>query len=964
MRFRPFRLVAAIVALGVSVPFAFAAPKRAAILNANPHNPSRYIVTLNGDVSDVEASTNDLVQSNGGQLKQLHRFLRAFTVELPESEALRIAADPRVKFVEQDSPIHANATQTSAPWGLDRIDQRDRPGDTTYVYNSTGAGVTAYIVDSGINTTHGDFGGRVTVGTDTVADGHNGVDCNGHGTHVAGTVGGTTYGVAKGVSLVSVRVLDCTGSGFVSGIITGVNWAIGNHTTGLAVMNVSVGADSPSQTFDDAITNAVADGIVVCVAAGNGTANDGVAIDTCGSSPGRTPNAITVSASDAIDVRGSFANFGTCVDIFAPGVSIVSDWYTSNSATATLSGTSMATPHVTGAAALYLQSNPLATPAAVAAGLVASASQNKLTSIGTGSPNRLLYTADIGTSSSCGTNGVTTTPGAAVAAVSPGGSVSSGAPAVANLPAGGVWQKTQRKDGETWTYTFQVAAKGAGAKPAAAPGDGSTISQPRALPINPELPVAISGRRETTSINGLPLTGDILQPRAVTAKDAPPTLDLHDLSTGASAAEGTTTVAIGSSLHVARLAVPASLAAAGQDGLGLTAVDATFRDLHADEEASSVRVFLRLKHPDPGHVTAWLAAGDRDVLLWDGANETSAAGDSIVVDRLFPRQLAGRSLHDRWTIYLSDSGASRTGVLEQAWIAITAAPHTAADATRGTATIDIVAQRAYMMTGASLSGVEVDPPAVAQTVYLYADFQIAGTGSATVSQRAMLDGSSFCSGSTMQPAGFYYVFCNSSWSPTAGSHTLQWDLDYLNTVVETNENNNSASKSFTPTAGGVDIFNERSYLMTGASLGGSEVNTPAVGQAVYLYADYSVNAGSAITVSQRALMDGTLYCSGSAFQNGGLYYVFCNSTWTATAGSHTLQWDLDYNNAVVETNEGNNSSSKTFTPSTGVDIAAQRAYLRTAPSLGGVEVDPPTVGQVVYLYGDYQVVGAVSPVTI
>ena len=247
----------------------------------------------------------------------------------------------------------------------------------------------AYIIDTGIRSTHSDFGGRATSGYDAI-DGGSADDCNGHGTHVAGTVGGTTYGVAKGVSLVAVRVLDCGGSGTTSGVIAGVNWVTSNHGAGQpAVANMSLGGGA-SSALDTAVSNSIADGVTYALAAGNSNAN------ACNSSPARTPNAITVGATTSSDARASFSNYGTCVDIFAPGSSITSAWYTSNTATNTISGTSMASPHVAGAAAVYLEANPSATPAQVASALIAAATTGKVTSPGTGSPNRLLYIAPPG----------------------------------------------------------------------------------------------------------------------------------------------------------------------------------------------------------------------------------------------------------------------------------------------------------------------------------------------------------------------------------------------------------------------------------------------------------------------------------------------------------------------------------------------------------------------------------------
>ncbi len=241
--------------------------------------------------------------------------------------------------------------------------------------------MTAYIIDTGIRPTVSDFGGRASIGTDTVGDGQNGVDCNGHGTHVAGTIGGTKYGVAKSVSLVAVRVLDCSGSGTWSGVIAGIDWVTAHHTAN-AVANMSLGGGA-SSAVDTAVANSVASGVTYAVAAGNSNA------DACTSSPARAPSAITVGATTSTDARASYSNFGTCVDLFAPGSGITSDWNTSDTATNTISGTSMATPHVVGSAALYLGDNKGSSPATVTTALLNAATPNKVTAAGAGSPNLL-----------------------------------------------------------------------------------------------------------------------------------------------------------------------------------------------------------------------------------------------------------------------------------------------------------------------------------------------------------------------------------------------------------------------------------------------------------------------------------------------------------------------------------------------------------------------------------------------
>jgi subtilisin family serine protease len=390
--------------LALSLPIAAATPPRI-ILNAGTNGPSRYIVALDDDVDDVSAAADALTQKHHGYLN--HRNLRAvhgFVAEMSASEAVAVLSEPGVKYVERDSmggggsvkePSALDIQLSPPAWGLDRIDQRDLPLNQTYIFNQTGNGVTVYVLDSGINASHNDFGGRVRSGFNFSASLPAG-DCNGHGTHVAGIVGGSAHGVAKDVSLVSLRVLDCQNRGFVSDMVAGISFAISDHQTGQpAVMNISIYTDAPSTSFDAAINAAIADGITVSVIAGNGTANNSVPTDACTISPARVSNAITVSATNILDGRASFANFGPCVDLFAPGEEIESDWYVSNTSVAVDSGTSMATPHVSGAAALYLQTHPTATPATVASALIAAASLNKVQNAGLSSPNRLLFTNEL-----------------------------------------------------------------------------------------------------------------------------------------------------------------------------------------------------------------------------------------------------------------------------------------------------------------------------------------------------------------------------------------------------------------------------------------------------------------------------------------------------------------------------------------------------------------------------------------
>ncbi len=325
--------------------------------------------------------------------------LTGFAAELNPGQLNALQNNPSVDYIEPDMRVTATATQSNATWGLDRIDQRALPLSGTFTYTPTGAGVNVYVIDTGIRLTHGDFGGRAVSGYDAV-DGGSADDCNGHGTHVAGTVGGAAYGVAKGAKLIAVRVLDCAGSGTNSGVIAGMDWVAQNHAKPAAA-NMSLGGGA-SQATDDAIQRMVNAGVTVVVAAGNENQN------ACNVSPARAVNAITVGSTTNTDARSSFSNFGSCLDLFAPGSNITSAWHTGDAATSTISGTSMASPHVAGVAALYLQGNPSATPATVTSAIVGSTTANKVTSAGTGSPNKLLFSG-LTAESGGGTGGTTYT---------------------------------------------------------------------------------------------------------------------------------------------------------------------------------------------------------------------------------------------------------------------------------------------------------------------------------------------------------------------------------------------------------------------------------------------------------------------------------------------------------------------------------------------------------------------------
>ncbi len=363
----------------------------------------QYIVVLNPQAASLagERSSAARVSTVAQTIATDHRVklvrtyqsaLRGFVVRADDAALAKLLADPRVAYVEEDGiakinaldvPEPIEAVQTGATWGIDRINQRGLPLDGTYSYTRSGAGVHMYVIDSGLRATHTQFAGRVGNGFTAIGDGNGTNDCNGHGTHVAGTVAGTTWGVAKSAIVHPVRVFGCSGGSAWSTIIAGVDWVAANRQLP-AVANMSLGGGG-NTSLDAAVENLINRGVTVVVAAGNDNG------DACAKSPARVRRALTIASTETNDARSSFSNYGSCVDLFAPGGSITSAWPASDTASSVLSGTSMASPHVAGSAALFLEANPSASPADVTFALVGKSTANVVVNPGPASPNLMLY---------------------------------------------------------------------------------------------------------------------------------------------------------------------------------------------------------------------------------------------------------------------------------------------------------------------------------------------------------------------------------------------------------------------------------------------------------------------------------------------------------------------------------------------------------------------------------------------
>ena len=376
------RIKAAPAALAFSLLLAL---NQGANLATAAESPSAEFIVVFEDKVSRTASNKIITDAGGEFIRGFARVFNGSVVFGKPAKMFALAKNPNVVLVEENLEVSITAIQNSPPWGLDRIDQQALPLSTTYDDGDfQGANTKSYVVDSGIDPSNIDFEGRVATGYDAVLDGRGSGDCHGHGTHVAGTIGSKTFGVAKKTNLIPVRVLDCDGSGLYSSVIAGLNWIAGNYRAGdAAVVNMSLGGPA-SSSLDEAVSNLISRGIPVVVAAGNDN------VDACDYSPARTPDAITVGATTTDDSRASYSNYGSCLDIFAPGTSIPSTWLGTNYYSI-ISGTSMAAPHVAGVIARFIGQYPGLTAAQVTKSIKTSSTKNVVTSLGTGSPNQLVY---------------------------------------------------------------------------------------------------------------------------------------------------------------------------------------------------------------------------------------------------------------------------------------------------------------------------------------------------------------------------------------------------------------------------------------------------------------------------------------------------------------------------------------------------------------------------------------------
>lgn len=605
-------VAAALLALSPSAP-AVAAPPEGTVhaLGGPTAIADSYIVVLKDSLKDssageeaVDRTARTLADRHGGRIAQVYRHaLSGFEVRLSLRQARRLAADPRVASVTQNHTVSAADIQTPAPsWGLDRIDQRNRPLDNAYAYPNVAPVVRAYVIDSGVRLTHREFTGRIRSGFDARDNDTDATDCYGHGTHVAGTIGGTTYGVAKNVEIVAVRVLDCEGRGTVAHVIGGVDWVTADHDPGEpAVANMSLNTVF-SEPLNQAVARSIADGITYAVSAGNDSG-----ADACATSPASVPEAITVAATGADDARTWYSNIGSCVDIFAPGTDITSAHLDSDTATRVASGTSMAAPHVTGAAALILADHPDYTPAQVTAELLADATPGAVVDPGPGTPNRLLYVDR-------------TAPSNDFALTA--------SPATATAPAGA-----------TATTTISAAVTAGGAQTVTLTAVG--------LP---------SGATATFSPAAIAGTGSSRLTISIGTRTAAGTYSVLVLGTGPDA-----TRAARFTLTVT--AVPGCVGVADTDAplsSGVVNVPITIAGC-AGNAARNSTIAVRIEHTAVNDLTLHLFAPDGSMYI---LMERTGAGTGPDLDYTFTHDLSSEVANGTWTLRVADVGPHGTGFFD------------------------------------------------------------------------------------------------------------------------------------------------------------------------------------------------------------------------------------------------------------------------------------------------------------
>lgn len=929
---------------------------------------------------EVLASLPEAEVRNPASLKRFE-YIPFMAMEVDARALQALEHNPRVVSIEADEAIPPALTQSTP---LVKATNAAAAG-------WSGTGLTVAVLDTGVDKSHSFLSGKVVseacysttsagqstsvcpggVGSSTASG--SGVPCTtsgcDHGTHVAGIAAGSgsSYsGVARGASLIAIQIFSHFDSAascsprtapcvltYYSDQILGLERVYALRTSyTIASVNMSIGGgkytsaascDSALSAYKTVVDDLRAVGIATVVASGNDGFKDGIGQPACISTAISVGS--TIDAGSSVDTVSTFSNSASFLTMLAPGQVITSS--VPGGGFSGFQGTSMATPHVAGAVAVLRQKCPSATVSQIITALTTTGPS--ITDSNGVTKRRLDVEAALAAlcaaGSGCGTSSAVTVPATAVVT-----------PRVEGLPAGGTWRREQRQDGESWFYTFTVAGPGPESG-STQPGGGDVLRHPAdALAVKEE---GGESKRTTDPNFGIPSLGSI-RPRAASAEErqrfgsssnTTPFLQRPD-----TAASGGSNALAETESRVVRLEDSVTI------GPGVSALEVVLDDISSADTVSSARLYLKVKHNRAEDLDVWLAAADQEVPLWVGKSSgVGHAGTAVVIDRyLF--ELQGRPASDPMTILVADHSGAGTAAIDEAWLVLTLGK-AATEISGPQATLDVYASRAYLRTASSGGGTEVSTPSSGQTVYFHVDYGVSGSGgSFYLNHRATIDGSLWCSFDAIATPGYsYYSWCSSGWTASAGSHTLRWDLDYYNSVAETSESNNAATKTFTP-SGTPDVVALRSFLRTASAGGGSEVSVPTAGQSVYFHVDYMVNgSGPSFSLNHRATLDNSLWCSFDATASPGYsYYAWCGSAWTATAGSHTIRWDLDYYNTVSESSESNNSATKSFTTQSAMDVAATRAFLRTASGNGGSEVGTPAAGQVVYFHVDYSVAGSGS----